>query len=124
MFISITDTFLNQVGYIQDSVVHNKDGRIVGYIKGQGQYFRGSPPDGQLAFRMNLVSPQDGEIYLVYKTTPSFTRPGLYDIENVGFIKDQGTYFVYRRIGSGQGKLVGMVHDGDIATAGAAFLLL
>ena len=120
MYISISDTALNRVGHIENGIVHDSNGRVVGYIQGHGQIFRGTSPNGRLAYRLDTTS----EDNVIYKTTPSSTRPGFFDIESYGFIKDMGMYYIYKRIAPGKGKLLGFADGGDIFSAGGAFLLL
>jgi hypothetical protein len=121
MFSPIIDTSLNTAGYIHEGIIHDNNGRVVGYVL-HNDIYRGIPPNGQLAYTLDTMS-QDN---LIYKTTPSSRRSG-YEIELAGFLKGMGkSYKVYKRRAEGQGQLIGIVGDVDDMNiaAGAVLLLL
>jgi hypothetical protein len=69
MYNSVCDPSLNQVGYIEDGIVHDRDGKEVGYVQ-HNDIYRGTPLNGQLVYSIDPRASAKPEGAAFYKLTP------------------------------------------------------
>lgn len=124
------DLSMSDVGYIEDDIVHDRNGKVVGYVH-YNDVYQGVPPNGQLTYAIDN-KPWTGDP-TIYKLTPRSAQVPYgsgYDAKPIGFLTPwHNMYRVYKLSTPGKGQLVGFVDVDDddkniYAIAGAALLLL